>query len=115
MPAAPRLSHTDEIASVLNFKCQSSSAHLNIAVKPNGLPYFRVAVVSPKRTSPRAVARNYQKRLVRALIDQGLPSLHLQADIVVRVKRAFDRSQASVLKAEIKDLLLALNHKLKAL
>jgi ribonuclease P protein component len=90
-PKSKRLLKTDEISSVFNFRCQSSGETFQALARPNGLGHARLAVVVSRKTSRRAVVRNYIKRAVREYFrrqQHELPAL----DIVVRARSRFDRT-----------------------
>lgn len=74
-----------------------------LSVRPNGLPYARLALVIARRHAPRAVDRNRVRRLVREAF-----RIHQQRfagqDVVVRLTGSI--AEAPVTLAEIEALLL---------
>lgn len=60
-----RLRKTDEVSSVFRFRCRARGEALELSVKPNGGQAARLAISVPKRVMPRAVDRNYAKRVLR--------------------------------------------------
>lgn len=102
------LRKTDEISSVFDFRHRQSGAHLTVLVKPNTLGIPRLAVMVSRRVSPKAVARNYMRRLVRETFRQHQHQIGA-FDIVVRVTRPFEREQHAAVHEELLKHLVTLS------
>jgi ribonuclease P protein component len=68
--------------------------------------YARLGMVVGKRTMPRAVARNFAKRLIRECFRQNLAQLPSQ-DFVVRIRRNLTRENSLEARSALIALLLA--------
>jgi ribonuclease P protein component len=66
----------------------------------------RLGVIASKRIMPKAVSRNYAKRLIREIFRANLPTLPA-LDFVVRIRRAISRDTANEAKSALLSLLLA--------
>jgi ribonuclease P protein component len=99
-PKRSHLRKTDEISSVFDFRRRLAGAYLTVLAKPNMLGYPRLAVMVPRRVSPKAVARNYMRRAVRETFRR---QQHQTAalDIVVRVTRGFNREHYAAVSEEL--------------
>ncbi|MCX7894163.1 MAG: ribonuclease P protein component [Burkholderiales bacterium] len=79
------------------------SERFRLSLRPNGLPYARLALVVAKRHAPRAVDRNRVRRLAREAF-----RIHQQRfagqDLVVRLTASI--AERPVTLAEIEALLL---------
>lgn len=68
--------------------------------------YARLGMVVSKRTIPKAVARNFAKRLIRECFRQNLSELPSQ-DFVIRIKRNLTRDNSLEARSALIALLLA--------
>lgn len=91
---------TDEISSVFTFNRRINSEHFQILVKPGSYIQGRLAVIVSKRVSKLANRRNYIKRLSREVFRLNQDKL-AGMDIVVRVKKQFDRNKSAVIIREL--------------
>lgn len=94
------LRKADEISSVFDFKCRVSSAHFIALVKPNKLTYPRLVVMVAKKTSRRAVQRNYMRRVIREYFRKTKQDI-AQIDIVIRVTKSFKKQENATINQEI--------------
>jgi len=94
------LRKADEISSVFDFKCRVSSAHFVALGKPNKLTYPRLVVMVAKKTSRRAVQRNYMRRVIREYFRKTKPETAL-IDIVIRVTKSFKNQENAAINEEI--------------
>lgn len=102
-PKSRHLLKTDEISSVFSFKCRFSGEYLQLLVKPNPLHYPRLAMIVAKKTAPRAVDRNYMKRVVREVFRLEQATLG-GMDCVVRANKRFGRTDFDGVQAELRQL-----------
>lgn len=91
---------TDEISSVFTFNRRINSEHFQILVKPGSAFHGRLAVIVSKRIAKLASRRNYIKRLSREVFRLHQDKL-ASMDIVVRVKKPFDRKNSDVIIREL--------------
>ena len=91
---------TDEFSSVFNFRKRYSSDHLILYYKPNQRAVARIGFVVSKKVAKLAVDRNYMRRVLRELCRQELAVLS-DVDIVIQVKKSFNRSKFLLLKQEL--------------
>lgn len=68
--------------------------------KPNKLTYPRLVVMVAKKTSGRAVQRNYMRRVVREYFRKMKQDI-AQIDIVVRVTKPFIKQENVAINQEI--------------
>ena len=61
--------------------------------------------IVPKKIEKRAVKRNYIKRSISEIFQADFPS-GLAVDIVLRVKKTFDKTEFFIIKDELKSLFL---------
>jgi ribonuclease P protein component len=89
---------------VFAFKCWVTGSRFQIYGKPSGGATARLGIVVSKRIMPRAVDRNYCKRLVREIFWQE--SMGLRGfDFVVRPRMKVAFHQASGVRSELHELL----------
>lgn len=91
---------TDEISSVFTFNRRINSEHFQILVKPGLYVHGRLAVIVSKRIAKLANRRNYIKRLSREVFRLHQDKL-TGMDIVVRVKKQFDRKNSEAIIREL--------------
>lgn len=95
---------TDDFSSVFAFRQRSLTPHVWIFHKPNALGYPRLGLVVAKKCAKRANKRNYMKRRLREWFRRHRHLLQ-EADYIVQVKTAFDRSEAAAVIAAIETVL----------
>ncbi len=95
-----KLLKTDEFSSVFSFKQRIFGERLALHVLPNTLGFPRLGIVVSKKTSRRAVDRNYMRRIIREWfrLHRSMMSGH---DMVVRVNKPFARSEAELARKEL--------------
>lgn len=102
LPRTRRLTQAADFKAVLASRCKASGEYCQVHVKRNELRVARIGIVVPKKVLPRAVDRNYAKRVVREVFrTQRLPDL----DVVVRVRKPFPRGQGAPARQELSTLL----------
>jgi len=89
---------------VFAYKCRVSGELFQVYAKPNGIAQARLGVVVSKRVMPRAVARNYCKRMAREVFRAERNALS-GVDLVVRPRAAVTRATSTAARAEVRDLL----------
>jgi len=99
-PKRSHLRKTDEISSVFDFRCRRTGPFLTLQAKSNTLGLPRLAVMVARRVSPRAVARNYMRRVLREVFRHSQHEIGA-FDIVVRVTRPFSRNQYAAVREEL--------------
>jgi len=104
-----RLQGKHAYAAVFAFKCRVAGRQLHIYGRPNGISDARLGVIVGKRLMPRAVDRNYCKRLVREMFRRECGALK-GFDFVVRLQSgALPRPQT--VRVELRELLSGLLRK----
>lgn len=66
----------------------------------------RLGVIASKRIMPKAVSRNYAKRLIREIFRKNIPTLPA-LDFVIKIRRSISRDTANEAKSALLSLLLA--------
>jgi ribonuclease P protein component len=74
-----------------------------VHVLSNGLDYARLGVVASKRIAPRAIDRNFAKRLVRERFREKQDALR-GLDVLVRLRRKVLKQQSRTVSQELTDL-----------
>lgn len=100
---ACRLLKTEDFSSVFALKRQRSRQLIQVFYADHASGP-RLGLVVGKKAAKRANRRNFMKRVIREwfrLHQQSLPP----QDFVVRVRQAFDRSNADQARAELAELL----------
>ena len=101
-----RLLKTEEFSSVFTLRKQRSSALLHILHSDNNLlGHARLGLVVSKKVAKRANARNYMKRVIREWFRYHQAQLPSQ-DIIVRVRKTFNRETAMQAREQLQQLLL---------
>jgi ribonuclease P protein component len=98
------LTKAADISAVFDFRRRAQGQHLAVHAKPNTLTSPRLAIMVAKRVAPRAVQRNYMRRVIREVFRMLAPELP-GCDVVVRVVRPFARGDFTCIDAELKQLL----------
>lgn len=106
-PKRSHLRKTDEISSVFDFRRRSVGAFVTVHGRPTDLGFPRLAVMVPRRVAPRAVDRNYMRRVVREVFRLFQPELG-SCDLVVRITRRFGREDFQTVRQELSQLLARL-------
>jgi len=101
---ASRLTKPEQFNAVFHADNSESGTLFQVLVKLKPDEIARLGVVVSKRATPRAVDRNYVKRLIREEFRVRKHSLS-GMDVVVRVRKAFSNPQASQARIELSDLL----------
>ena len=101
---ARRLDGPHAYAAVFAFKCWVTGERFQVYARPNGASAARLGIVVNKRKIPRAMERNYCKRLVREVFRVERDAL-TGIDLVVRPRSAVTPSFSKAARAEIRDLL----------
>ncbi len=101
---ARRLEGPDAFAAVFAYQCRVNGKWFQVYAKPNDVSDARLGVVVSKRTMPRAVDRNYCKRLVREVFRAERGTLS-GIDFVVWPRIAVTRDAFVGARAEARDLL----------
>jgi len=78
-----------------------------IYVRENESGVARLGMVVSKKTMPKAVARNFAKRLVREVFRRNFPSEHA-LDVVVRARRQINPENAAEGRQALTQLLQAM-------
>ena len=86
------------------FKCWVTGEKFRVYARPNGTAAARFGIVVSKHVIPRAVARNYCKRLAREVFRAERNAL-AGVDLVVRPRAAVTAASSAAVRAEIRDLL----------
>jgi ribonuclease P protein component len=81
--------------------------YFSVHVLSNELPYARLGVVTAKRVAPRAVDRNFAKRVVRERFRRQQGRL-AGLDVLVRVRRRVPKEQGRVAGDELTNLFCLL-------
>ena len=105
-----RLGGTHAFSSVFAYRCCVAGQQFQVCGKPNGIDVARIGVVVSKRIAPRAVDRNYCKRLVRETFQQDRGKL-VGFDFVVRLRGRMTASVHAAARAELRELLMRLLRK----
>ncbi len=100
-----KLTTTDEFSSVFSKKKRLTSSHFFLHYSSNEYTVFRLGCIVPKKIEKRAVKRNYIKRSISEIFQADFPS-GLAVDIVLRVKKTFDKTEFFIIKDELKSLFL---------
>jgi ribonuclease P protein component len=108
-----KLIKTDDFSSVFNFRKRISTPHLVIHYLPKPHTPARLGLVVGKKTAKLAVDRNYMRRLLRELYRTQQPPL-TDADIIIRVQKAFAKSDFMQIKQEFELLISKLAHRIQA-
>ncbi|MBI4189090.1 MAG: ribonuclease P protein component [Betaproteobacteria bacterium] len=103
-PRARRLDGPHAYVVVFAFKCGVTGERFQVYARPNGASAARLGIVVNKRNIPRAVDRNYCKRLAREVFRVECDAL-TGLDLVVRPRSAVTPSLSKTARAEIHDLL----------
>jgi len=90
-------------AAVFAFRCRVAGERFHVYGKPNQIGFARLGIVVSKHIMPRAVDRNYYKRLVREVFRQERGLLG-GFDFVVRPSSKMFSPPAA--RAELRELLL---------
>ena len=101
---AHRLSGPHAFAAVFAHKCWVNGRLFQVYAKPNGVVQARLGVVVNKRVMPRAVARNYCKRMARE-VSRAERNALAGVDLVVRARTSLTRAESARARAELCDLL----------
>jgi ribonuclease P protein component len=72
-------------------------------VRKNELGYARLGIIASKKIMPRAVSRNYAKRLIRDAFRRNFPA-ELGLDIVVSARRAVSRENSGLIRTALMQL-----------
>ena len=102
-----RLSEEREFRALLKARRRVQTEYFSVHVLSNELSYARLGIVAAKRVAPRAVDRNFAKRVVRERFrrNQG----HLAGlDVLVRVRRRVLKEQGRVAGDELTNLFCRL-------
>ncbi|WP_253354089.1 ribonuclease P protein component [Neisseria perflava] len=101
-----RLLKTDEFSSVFAYRNRKSRDLLQVSQSgDNGLGHPRLGLVVGKKTAKRANRRNYIKRVIRDWFRCHKAELPPH-DYVVRVSRAFTRTDGAQARAQLAQLML---------
>jgi ribonuclease P protein component len=71
-----------------------------VHVRKNELGYARLGIIASKKIMPRAVSRNYAKRLIRDAFRRNFPA-ELSLDIVVSARRAVGRENSGQIRTAL--------------
>lgn len=107
-PREARLIKTDEFSSVFNFRKRISGQYLTVYYRYNQLARPRLGLVIGKKTASSSVKRNYMRRVLRELF-RHLQSGLKDVDMVIRVHKAFARSEFATVALEFNELAGRLN------
>lgn len=78
-----------------------------VYVRKNESGFARLGLVVSKKTIPKAVARNYAKRLIREAFRRDFPSEHA-LDVVVRARRQINPENLAEGRQALAQLLQAM-------
>jgi ribonuclease P protein component len=78
-----------------------------VYVRKNESGFARLGLVVSKKTMPKAVARNFAKRLVREVFRRDFPAKHA-LDVVVRARRQINPENSAEGRQALAQLLQAL-------
>ncbi|MFA6027381.1 MAG: ribonuclease P protein component [Patescibacteria group bacterium] len=82
-----------------------STPYFNIKYSPNCLGHARLGIVVSKRTLPKAVDRNKQKRRVRAIWGKNWQETVKKYDIIILIKHGCVSATEEQLQTAIKRFL----------
>lgn len=103
LPKASRLTKTEQFSAVFHANSAESGTTFQVLVKPARQETARLGMVLGKRVTPRAVDRNYVKRLIREEFRMRKHSLG-GMDVVVKVLRHLSKAQARQARTELSNL-----------
>ena len=102
-----RLSEERQFQALLKVRRRVQTEYFCVCVLSNELSYARLGIVAAKRVAPRAVDRNFAKRLVRERFRRQ--QRHLAGlDVLVRVRRTVPKEQGRVAGDELTNLFCRL-------
>lgn len=104
LPVAARLRSPAQFKAVLAHRCSVSGKFFQVFAKPNGISLARLGLVAGKKQAPRAVDRNYAKRLAREAFRADRAAFS-GLDLVVRLRRVISRREGPQARREITTLL----------
>jgi len=84
-----------------------SSPHLYFHYVSNSKNHIRLGYVVSSKIEKLSVKRNYMRRLIREILRNQI-SFNTSFDIVIRVRKAFDKKKFIQIENEIKNLIKAL-------
>ena len=104
LPKAARLRQPGEFRAVFESRRSFAGRYFQVFARRNGLGMARLGLVVSRKVAPRAVDRNYAKRIAREVFRQRRASLGAE-DIVVRLKRAIPRAEGIAAQQELAALM----------
>lgn len=93
LPSYRRLSQRIEFELALRANCLSNK-WFAVYIRKNEMGYSRLGIIASKRCMPRAVSRNFAKRLIRNVFRINF-SVENSVDLVVRAKRQFNSENSA--------------------
>jgi ribonuclease P protein component len=103
LPKASRLTKTEQFSAVFHANSAETGTTFQVLVKPTRQETARLGIVLGKRVTPRAVDRNYVKRLIREEFRMRKHSLG-GMDVVVKLLKHLSKAQARQARTELSDL-----------
>jgi len=92
-PACRRLRQRTEFELALRADCFSNK-WFSVYIRKNENGYSRLGIIVSKRSMPKAVSRNFAKRLIRNIFRIHF-SAEAPVDLVVRARRQFDSENSA--------------------
>ena len=108
-PRLARLSKGSEFSAVFANRQVARSERLSVFAK-TGPAVGRLGLAVSRKTAPRAVDRNYMKRVIRDVFRHHATAF-AGLDIVVTPRRIFARGEAAAIEADLLALVVPLGRK----
>lgn len=93
LPSSRRIKQSKEFELVLRADCLTNK-WFTVYIRKNENGYSRLGVIASKRSMPKAVSRNFAKRMIRNVFRLNFTVAH-SVDLVVRAKRQFNSESAA--------------------
>lgn len=93
LPPCRRIKQPTEFELALRANCLTNK-WFAVYIRKNENGYSRLGVIASKRSMPKAVSRNFAKRMIRNIFRLNF-SVAYSVDVVVRAKRQFNSETAT--------------------
>lgn len=103
-PKSARLRLPGEFRAVFEQRSSLAGQYFQVFGRRNGLGRPRLGLAVSRKAAPRAVDRNYAKRIAREVFRQRQAALG-GADIVVRLRRPISRREGGAAREELAALM----------
>jgi ribonuclease P protein component len=108
-PACRRIRNRTEFEQAFRANCRTNK-WFAVYVRKNESKLSRLGIIASKRIMPKAVSRNFAKRLIRDVFRRNF-SVECEFDVVVRVRRQLNPETSVEGRIALNDLLQTIQMK----